>query len=67
MVAEVCIPNIGPGERAKRLWAGAVYLGISLVALVIMTSNHTPRGYRLFLFLPLWGAGAGLFQYLEKT
>lgn len=67
MVSEVCVPNIGPRERRKRLWAGAVYLGITLAAFVIMMSSHTPRGYRLLLVLPLWGAGAGLFQYLEKT
>ena len=62
-----CFPNIGPKEQRKRLWAGVVYLGVAVVALAVMMGIHTPRAYRLFLFLPLWGAGAGLFQYLEKT
>ena len=67
MVTEACIPNIGPRERRKRLWAGFVYFALTIVALAIMMSRQVPHGYRLLLFLPLWGAGAGLFQYLEKT
>jgi len=67
MVTEACIPNIGPGERRKRLWAGFVYVGLAIAALLIMMSRHAPPGYRLLLFLPWWGAGAGVFQYLEKT
>jgi len=67
MVTEACIPNIGPKERRKRLWAGFVYLCLTISALLIMMSAHAPHAYRLFLFLPLWGAGAGVFQYLEKT
>jgi len=67
MVTEACIPNIGPGERRKRLWAGFVYVGLAIAALLIMMSRHAPHGYRLLLFLPWWGAGAGVFQYLEKT
>jgi hypothetical protein len=67
MVAEVCVPNLGPRERHKRLRAGLVSLGVFLVALVVMIATGTPRAYRLLLFLPLWAAGAGVFQYLEKT
>jgi len=67
MVAEVCVPNIGPKERWKRLMAGFIYLGVTIVAFVYLASHQSPRAYRLLLFLPLWGAGAGLFQYLEKT
>lgn len=63
----VCVPNIGPRERRKRLSAGVVYCGVAIVAFVIMMATGTPRGYRLLLFLPFWGAGAGVFQYLEKT
>ena len=67
MVREVCVPNIGPRERRKRLYAGFGYLGLAIVALAIMTATGTSRGYRLLLFLPLWAAGVGVFQYLEKT
>ena len=63
----VCVPNIGPGERRKRLYAGFVYLGIAIIAFMIMVVTGTSRGYRLLLFLPLWAAGVGVFQYLEKT
>jgi len=63
----VCIPNIGPRESRKRLRAGLVYLGVAIVALGVLLMTHTPRGYRLLLVLPFWGAGAGVFQYLEKT
>lgn len=63
----VCIPNIGPSERRKRLWAGAVYFLMTIPALLIMMAKNAPHAYRLLLFLPLWGAGAGVFQYLEKT
>jgi len=44
-----------------------VYLGVAIVALGVLLMTHTPRGYRLLLVLPFWGAGAGVFQYLEKT
>jgi hypothetical protein len=67
MVAEVCVPNIGPRERRKRLYAGFVYLGVAIIALVIMMATGTSRAYRLLLFLPFWAAGTGVFQYLEKT
>ena len=67
MVAEVCVPNIGPNERGKRLVAGFFYFGVAVVAFVYLVSLHSSRAYRLLLFLPLWGAGAGVFQYLEKT
>ena len=67
MVTQVCVPNIGPRERRKRLWAGLVHFCIATSALFIMMAYGVPRGYRLLLFLPLWGVGAGLFQYLEKT
>lgn len=67
MVSELCVPNIGPNERRKRLRAGLVHLGVAVLALAVMMVTHTPRGYRLLLILPFWGAGAGVFQYLEKT
>lgn len=66
MVVERC-PNIGPKERLKRLHAGYLHLGIALIAAAVMLGTGIPRGYRLLLFLPFWGAGAGVFQYLEKT
>lgn len=65
--ASVCVPNIGPRERRKRLYAGFIHLGIAIVTLAIMMATGTSRGYRLLLFLPLWAAGVGVFQYLEKT
>ena len=67
MVAEVCVPNIGPNERRKRLYAGVVYLALAIAVLAFMIAHDTPRASRLLLVLPFWGAGVGVFQYLEKT
>lgn len=67
MTGEICIANIGPRERSKRLRLGLVmavaavaWLGVSLVL-------DLPRAARLLVFLPAWMAGLGIFQHREKT
>jgi hypothetical protein len=66
-MVEVCIPNIGPNERAKRLRYGVVFAVLSLAGAVALIATPAPRGLRLLLFVPFWIAGSGIFQYLEKT
>lgn len=65
--SDVCVPNIGPRERRKRLAAGATYLVIALVTAAIVFGIGAGRPWRLVLFFPLWAAGLGYFQYREKT
>ncbi len=64
---EVCIPNIGPKERQKRLRAGVVVLAVSMVMLAALILSHVKRWWRLALFLPLWVSVSGFFQARERT
>jgi len=66
-MVEACVPNIGPRERAKRLRYGIVFAALSVAAAVVLFATGAPRGLRLLLFVPLWIAGTGIFQALEKT
>jgi hypothetical protein len=63
----VCVQNIGPGERRKRLTFGVVTLVAGLVIgslLIAAGANHL---WRLILFLPFAGGAIGFFQAREKT
>jgi hypothetical protein len=62
-----CIPNIGPGERRKRLRMGVIALGASVVLAAALVAGGADRRWRLVLFLPLWFAELGVFQAKEKT
>jgi hypothetical protein len=66
-MVEVCVPNIGPRERAKRLRYGIVFAVLSLAAAAALIGTGAPRSLRLLLILPFWISGSGIFQYLEKT
>jgi hypothetical protein len=60
-------PNIGPGERRRRLVSGLALLCTSiLIAAALMTSG-VDRGWRGLLFLPLWAAALGVFQAYDST
>jgi hypothetical protein len=65
--ASVCIPNIGPKERAKRLRIGTVLLLVGAVVSVALVLSGTHRAVRLVAFLPWWAAATTLFQVYEKT
>ncbi|HZN92317.1 MAG TPA: hypothetical protein VFB81_06410 [Myxococcales bacterium] len=65
--AEVCFINIGPKQRRRRLIIGAVFLAVSAAAAVGLVMAGAPRLARLGLFLPLFAAGVGYFQWREKT
>lgn len=63
----VCIANISPLERRKRLIIGLVQLAVALVLLAILVGVGAHRTWRLILFLPFWGAAVGVFQWRDKT
>jgi hypothetical protein len=65
--APACIPNIGPGERAKRLRIGVmVLLGGAFVAAALVLAG-ADRPWRLVAFLPFWAGATALWQVYEKT
>jgi hypothetical protein len=63
----VCLPNIGPRERRKRLQFGLLALagGLFLTGVLVAVSAHPLL--RLGLFPVFWSAGVGIFQSREKT
>ena len=64
---EVCVINIGPGERHKRMRFGVVFYVISAALAAWMIATGQPLLHRLWLFLPLVIAGTGVFQARAKT
>ena len=64
---DVCIANISPRERLKRLAGGAVMFGISLVVLGILMAAGASLWWRLALFPVFAGAASGFFQWKDKT
>ena len=66
-IGEVCIANISPFERQKRLKFGIQQFVITLVilgALIVFGVNHFWRLPLLFLF---WASAVGYFQAKDKT
>jgi hypothetical protein len=63
----VCIANIGPRERRKRLVIGIVGLGVSAAAAVALVAGGVGVWWRAVLFLPLMVAALGFFQWREQT
>ncbi len=64
---EVCIANISPRERRKRLIGGIVQFIITLAILATLIALGVDRWWRLPLFLLFWGAATGFFQWRDKT
>ena len=65
--ADVCVPNIGPEERRRRLIGGAVALGVGVGLAGLMVVADVDRWWRVALLLPFWSASLGYFQAAEKT
>ncbi len=65
--SEVCIANISPQERLKRLVGGAVPFVVALGILAWLLAIHAERLWRLPLFFLFAGATAGFFQWRDKT
>jgi hypothetical protein len=66
-IGEVCIANISPIERSKRLIGGAIPFVIALGILAWMRSANVDRLWRLSLILLFMAAASGFFQWHDKT
>ena len=64
---EVCIANISPLERQKRLRFGIQQFVISLVILGVLIVLHVNPIWRLPLLLLFWALAVGYFQARDKT
>ena len=64
--AEVCIANISPRERLKRLIGGVIPFVIALAILTWLILADVNRLWRLPLFILFMGAGSGFFQWRDK-
>ena len=66
-MAAVCIANISPRERHRRLMSGAVLLAIGLAILAALLYFGVSRWWRIGLVVVFWGAAVGFFQWRDKT
>jgi hypothetical protein len=66
-IGEVCIANISPRERRRRLVGGVIQFGIALAILAVLMVAGVDRWWRLPLLLLFWGAAVGFFQWRDKT
>lgn len=64
---EVCIANINPEERQKRLRFGIQQLIVTLVVLAFLILFHVNPLWRLLLLFLFWAAAVGYFQARDKT
>ena len=64
---EVCIANISPLERQKRLKFGIWQFVSTLVILGILMFLHLNPLWRLPLLFLFWAAAVGYFQARDKT
>jgi hypothetical protein len=66
-MSDVCIPNIGPRERQKRLALGLASLTLALLLASAMLWLDVSRIWRLALFLPALTAALGIRQAAAQT
>jgi hypothetical protein len=66
-VQAVCIPNIGPRERRRRLIAGVVMLAAGVGAAAVLHVLGVERWWALALIVPFWGGATSVLQAHEKT
>jgi hypothetical protein len=64
---EVCIPNIGPRERQKRLALGLTSLTLGLLLASAMLWLDVSRVWRLAIFMPALMAALGVRQAMAQT
>jgi hypothetical protein len=65
--AEICIANISPLGRQKRLRFGIRQFIFTLVILAVLIVLHVNPFWRLPLLLLFWAAAVGYFQARDKT
>lgn len=63
----VCIANIGPRERRRRLFGGVIGLGIGFAAAAALIVAGISPWWRLALVIPFAMGTIGVFQAREKT
>jgi hypothetical protein len=66
-VGDVCIANISPKERQKRMRFGITQLAVTLVILAVLVALDVNPLWRLPLFFLFSAAAAGYFQARDKT
>ena len=64
---EVCIINIGPRQRRRRMRWGTGALILGAVVAAILIGAGAPSAWRLLLILPFWIGALGVFQARDKT
>jgi hypothetical protein len=64
---EVCIANISPLERQKRLRFGISQFLFTILILSVLILLHVNPWWRLPLLFPFWAAAVGYFQAHDKT
>jgi hypothetical protein len=64
---EVCIANISPAERQKRLRYGIKQFLITLAILGILLVLGVNHFWRLPLLFMFWASATGYFQAKDKT
>lgn len=64
---EVCIANISPKERKKRLDFAIRYFVFTSVLLVVLLVLDVNPLWRLTLYLPLAASTSSYFQWRDKT
>lgn len=64
---EVCIANISPAERRKRLRFGIIQFVLGLILFGVLLITGADKIWRLGLILPFGSAAAGFFQWRDKT
>ena len=64
---QYCIENIGPRERARRAYFGALALVASLVLAAVLVLSGASRWWRLALFLPFAASASGFLQARART
>jgi len=64
---EICIANISPAERMKRLIGGIIPFVLATLVLGWLIAINANPLWRLPLFLPFLVAGTGFFQWRDKT
>jgi hypothetical protein len=64
---EICIANISPLERQKRLMFGIRQFIFTLVILAVLLVLNLNPFWRLPLLFMFWAAAVGYFQARDKT
>ncbi len=64
---EVCIANIGPRERRKRMFFGLATIGIGVFFAAFLMESGASRWVRIATALPFWAGALGVFQAQAHT